>query len=115
MCSLRFRPAPCPERSLGKVSPVLVIFSFQRLSFQPLGHRPVIFRRIFIPLPAFLQDLLQTKHLSRFDPWVTQRFPLGHPDFSTGSPKVFHRVTQGSPDQEPPKTPNAAEGNSRCG
>jgi hypothetical protein len=48
------------------------------------------------PLPAFFNDLLQTKHLCHFDPWVTQRFPLGHPEISTGSPKVFHRVTQGS-------------------
>src|SRR5258708_31272290 len=46
------------------------------------------------PLPAFLKDLLQTKHLIHFDPWVTQCFPLGHPEISTGSPKVFHWVTQ---------------------
>ena len=45
-------------------------------------------------VPAFLQHLLQTKDFTRFDPWVTQRFPLGHPEISTGSPKVFHRVTQ---------------------
>src|SRR5258708_29358670 len=48
-------------------------------------------------MPAFLNDLLQTKHFIDFDPWVTQRFPLGHPEFSTGSPKVFHWVTQAFP------------------
>src|SRR5258708_33854379 len=48
-------------------------------------------------MPAFLNDLLQTKHFIDFDPWVTQRFPLGHPEFSTGSPKVFHWVTQALP------------------
>jgi hypothetical protein len=52
------------------------------------------------PLPApfirfspgcrpFWAVLLQTLDFRPFDPWVTQRFPLGHPRFSTGSPKVF--------------------------
>jgi hypothetical protein len=41
--------------------------------------------------------LLQTKHFPDFDPWVTHSFPLGHPEFSTGSPNLFHWVTQASP------------------
>src|SRR5258707_10138538 len=39
------------------------------------------------PLPAFFNDLLQTKALHPFR-------PLGHPTFSTGSPRDFHWVTQ---------------------
>jgi hypothetical protein len=55
---------------------------------------------------AFLNVLLQTKELGHFDPWVTQRFPLGHPEISTGSPKGL--------DPSPSlKTPNAATRNDR--
>ena len=43
----------------------------------------------------FFRLLLQTQHLHHFDPWATQRFPLGHPRFSTGPPNVFHWATQG--------------------
>src|SRR6266478_6187371 len=31
--------------------------------------------------------------------------PLGHPTFSTGSPRVFHWVTQGFPQGDPSDTP----------
>jgi hypothetical protein len=44
---------------------------------------------IFWGTPAFFQILLQTRDFPNFDPWATQRFPLGHPDFSTGPPKLF--------------------------
>src|SRR6185312_13052318 len=33
--------------------------------------------------------LLKANDFSQIDPCVTPRFPLGHPDFSTGSPKVL--------------------------
>src|SRR6185312_1623059 len=33
--------------------------------------------------------LLKANDFSQIDPWVTPRFPLGHPDFSTGSPKLL--------------------------
>jgi len=69
----------------------------------------------FRPPPAFFNDLLQTKDFTDFDPWVTQRFPLGHPEISTGSPKVFHRVTQGSFRIKLLKSRMPQTENSRCG
>jgi hypothetical protein len=33
--------------------------------------------------------LLKANDFSQIDPCVTPRFPLGHPDFSTGSPKLL--------------------------
>ncbi len=70
---------------------------------------------ISYPLPAFFRHLLQTQALKPFR-------PLGHPTFSTGSPRDFHWVTQGfdwvtqgSREIKTPKKPNAADGKSRCG
>jgi hypothetical protein len=51
--------------------------------------------RLSPPAPPFFSRLLQTLDFRHFDPWatqlfhcVTQSFPLRHPTFSTGSPKV---------------------------
>src|SRR5258708_324896 len=53
-------------------------------------------------VPAFFNDLLQIKHLIHFDPWVTQPFPLGHPEFSTGSPKGSRAKKPNAADRELP-------------
>ena len=45
--------------------------------------------RRFPGCPPFFTLLLKTNLFPRNDPWVTPRFPLGHPDFSTGSPNVL--------------------------
>jgi hypothetical protein len=42
-----------------------------------------------VSVPAFSTPLLKTNYFPDFDPWATQRFPLGHPDFSTGPPNVL--------------------------
>src|SRR6185437_12826634 len=52
--------------------------------------------RIKTPTPLFGITCCKYSYLADFDPCVTQRFPLGDPEFSTGSPKVLHRVTQAS-------------------
>ena len=52
--------------------------------------------RLSPPTPGSETVSLKTNHLSEIGPWATQRFPLGHPRFSTGPPKVFHRVAQAS-------------------
>jgi hypothetical protein len=70
------------------------------------GPLPILLCRLSPPCRHFLAVSLQTRQLREFDPWVTQLFPLRHPPFSTGSPNVFHSVTQG------PESVRSAEGRS---
>src|SRR6185437_7965798 len=56
--------------------------------------------RIKTPTPLFGITCCKYSYLADFDPCVTQRFPLGDPEFSTGSPKDLHRVTQASSFQQ---------------
>ncbi len=52
----------------------------------------------FRPHPTcFCSLCCKRSYLAEIDPWVTQVFPLGHPEFSTASPRVFHWVTQACP------------------
>ena len=56
-----------------------------------------IWEATFAPTPThFWRFCCKHSYLAEFDPCVTQRFPLGHAEFSTGSPNDFHWVAQAS-------------------
>jgi hypothetical protein len=61
------------------------ISGFQLSLFGNFG----IFGNLFRGCRSFFEHSLQTVALDDFDAWATQRFPLGHPDFSTGPPKIL--------------------------
>ena len=75
--------------------------TFKRSFGKPCSWR--VYGELWFPITAMTRDHADSSrgagvffhfcckqtHLPQIDPWVTPKFPLGHPEFSTGSPKIL--------------------------